>query len=1502
MFSVEDLLISHGYQPPKKSSKDKPLPSDENTYTSCRCEGRENKPSHGTVNGYETDTGAYSASRHTRSLEGSYSDSEGRDRSARRQAGVSCCADVQRLPTSATREAWLNSGPLLPSSSRPKPGKDVTYWRRRGQDFSVLLDYTNRGDSGCKGNNVTKDLNNPKAEQQGKCSQDVRLKNMQHKPEVTRMNEQKGWMSECQSVTVKEMVEDKWRMPEDRKCQSLGTEEWKASLGRQLSDGDGNKLKQGILPHVVDGEELKREGLPYIKKEKSQSLPRVIPESNSKEFQTGLYYVDMPGFDRNRVENQFLKDDLVLQDNGSYCHPKSSTKWTENFRPCAQLPKTKLTRPLKPPSYELYQQIRRSSEMIPNLHLHGETDGQVAPFANDSEASVDTNCCLQAPAGSSLEPPVYVPPPSYKAPPQQNAGKKCFEKVPACDSTSQPFQSVDTVTDQSHWCLDNQESDHAQQKHISHDSGTKQHLQTKSVSDDVGKNIPHKRQPYSSSHNGYTDDQKAFVKYIPFNDPRLRHITIVQSEKQNSEAKHKYEPWKAKDNVVDGNKTFGPSDHCSAFSVPSGSYYSTQAGLRPITDTMTSNKWFVASKSEIENGTKSERCSKPYLDNQFDTSFKCNSGVLSTLNHPVSYPHSNANSKAESHVHQDTVETITQVKKWEPDSQSFEAQEKKHSKRRISETIFCLVSVPVKTCEEESNEDVFVNDVRNGSIDTILNDSTGNLTEQSFLSMSSSDLELQALTGNMISENGLKRPEPWNEVSNRRTVSYNFNQHRELTASGSWPGDQYRDQETQTSFIKGPRTTRSFTGAMKNIRTRSQIQSQNDSEPECSTLMQGDKRNAEVTAINDQKRKLKNCSINGQANLYPSTGSAFSKAAPKQHQVKHISSHQSHVHGASRCSQKESGGGSVVDQLKKSRAVSQTSSSSGREAVGFGQFLLKPVSRRPWDAISELESFNKEIQEQEDRNVQGLQKEVEDSELSANQSVHPDNDVSDNQTYQTPELYVSEKSSVKLIKPKEKKDSGSDKSCSNYTNFTPDIQDRSKRSAVNNKLSSQSINQFQKPINKRTTDTKSSTILNVFTTKNAYFSKLKNENNLEDTKSKRQCININGVRTPMCQLIEERTESTNDPDTSNKVMVPDTKAQPARETECNDSIGKMFPQFDNDQGHSEPILNSLNCHKSTKPKTDNLYDLLEQKPVEGISKTESLEERAARILGIDVAGEALISPVKKTSHQNTGENETKPPSDVELGYNGNHFVADRKNASVGQTGHIEEKSLESNKLSEWKQNPLYGSSSGNNLHENKLLKQLAESNKESGKRAIINEFFHGPFKEFYNWTDANCCLSAESKAVSVPGADRKGRNSSEKIDSLQGKLSSSPLNRTALNRLARMKEVDSVSRIRRLSIKSTGSGDDFDEEKCRTERGEEEADYMLARQEELCTARKRVISLDQDLEPIASSMSADSEHRQVAGEHKSLQCGGEGFPCWSAHEKAQSSKSDVYDPSKVETV
>ncbi|XP_078089698.1 junctional cadherin 5-associated protein isoform X2 [Mustelus asterias] len=1356
----------------------------------------------------------------------------------------------------------LTSGPPLPCSSRPKSGKDVTYWRRRGQDFSVLLDYTNRGDSGYQGNNATKAQNIPKVEQRGKDSQDAQPRNAQLKSEVVRVNEQQGWMSEGQSMMVKETCEDKWRTPVDRKCQSLGTEEWKASLGRQLSDGDGNRLRHGGLPHVVSDEALKRDGLPQMKKGKSQSLPRVIPESNGKEFQTGLHYVNMSAFDRNRLESQCLKNDLLLQDNGSYCNPKTSSKLTENVRQSAQLPKAKLTRPLKPPSYELYQQIRRSSEMLPNLHVHGETDGQVAYLAKDGEASADHNCCPQAPASSSLEPPVYVPPPSYKAPPRPKAGQKCFDKVPTCNNTRQPHQSTDTLVDRSRWGLENQESNHAHQKHMSHDIGTKQHLQTKNVNNDMGKNVPHTRETYGSSHNGYTDDQKAFVKYIPFDDPRLRHITIVQSKKQYSEADNKYEQWNAKDHVTDVNKTFGPSDHCSAFSVPSGSYYSSQAGLRPIADTATSNRWYVASKPEGENGTKFERCCKPHVGDQCDSSFKYNSRGLATSNHPAGFPHSNGNSKAEPHVSQGTIETITQVKTWEPDSQSFEVQEKKHSKRRMTETIFCLVSMPVKTHEGESAEGV--NDMGNGNSESVMNDSTGNLTEQSFLSMSSSDLELQALTGNMISESGLKRPEPWNEVSNRRAVGYNFHQHRELRASGSWPGDQYRDQETQTSFTKGPRTARSFTGAVRKVARSNQMQSHPG--PESSAIMKGDERSAEVAAISDQKQKLSNYSINGQTSLYPSSNSAFSRTAPKQYQVNHINPHQSQLHGAPKSQPERGTDGSTEDQTEESN--------NGKETVGFGQFLLKPVNRRPWDAISELESFNKEIQEQEDRNIQVLPEEDGGGTLTTLQSANPDQDFSSSQmaSYQKAELGVLEKPRAKLATPKVKEDSGSEKNCSGCMNVTLEVQDAWKRSADSSKLGSHSNNLLHKPISKRT-DSKSNTILNVFPTNHAQFTELRNEKSVGSTNIKRQCTNINGVRTPLYQLSQTKVQSTKDMGTSLSVVAPRKISMPTLETECEGSTGKMFAQFDNDQDYSEPDLSSLICPKSTKPKTDNLNDLFEQKPTEGISKNESLEERAARILGIDVAGEALISPGKEMLHRDTGNIETKLPAEVGLGYTCDGFLADRENVSKEQTGHIKEKLSDSNRLSEWKYNPLNGIPNGNTVLENKLPKHAADSNKEMGKRAIINEFFHGPFQEFYNWADKNCILSTDRKADPAPWGERKSRNTSEMIEALQGKIALTP-HRAALDRLARMKEVDSVSRIRRLSIKSTDSGDELDGDKCGgTERGVEETVYTLAGRDNVCTMRKRVISLDQDLESFVCSLTAEDKET-----------------------------ADAYDPSKVETV
>uniref|UniRef100_A0A4W3HK02 Junctional cadherin 5 associated n=1 Tax=Callorhinchus milii TaxID=7868 RepID=A0A4W3HK02_CALMI len=1359
MFSVEDLLISHGYQPPKKTSKDKPPSSNENTFAGYQREARENRSTHGTVNGYETDTGAYLASRQAQ-VKGYFSDNEFGPHST-------------------------SSRPMV----SPPPGH---LW----------------GDSDYRGYNATKTQNIPNTEQGAMHLQHAALKEKQRTAETSRINEQKHWFVEGQSMMAKEMYEDKWRLPEDRMCQSLGTEEWRSSLGRQLSDGNGHRFGHGLFSQVVGNEACKTERGQNIRKEKSQSLPRVVPESSGNEFQTSLHYIDMSG-----------------------------SNFTESFGQSAQfalLSKPKFSRPLKPPSYELYQQIRRSSEMIPSLQVRGENDEQVTYFAKD-EAIAGSNSYSQAAATTtSLEPPGYVPPPSYKAPPQQKVSQKCSDKVPSCNNMCQPYRSAETPSDKAHWSLEHQERDCAQQKQILINTGSKEQLLQ-------AKSTPQEREIHNSSHNGYMDDQKAFVKYIPFDDPRIRHITIVQSEKQYGEANTKHEQRNAWDRAPNGNKTFEPSDHCSAFSVPLGSVYSTQAGLRPIVDCTSGNRWLVASKPENQNGTKSDHCS--------------------------AFPQPSTNTRQEAHTNQGTFETITQVKKWEPDSQCFEIQEKKRPKRRMTETIFCLVSVPVKTQEDCSNGGTVNVEVSDANAEKDTDESAGNLTEQSLLSMSSSDLELQALMGNMTAENGLKRPEIWKDVSNRHRAGYNFNQHNVLRATGSWPGDQYRDQETQTSFNKAPRSAKPITGVMKKLATGSQTQSQNCSEP---AVVKDNQRSEEVTTINDQKYKQSVFSINGQTSLYPSTNSAFSRTTSAQNQVSNVNAHQSYLEVSSKnLSEKDV---SIEDLVEYNVRGIQATSNNSREAVGFGQFLLKPVNRRPWDAISELESFNKEIQEVEDHNRQFKAK--EDGDQTETQPANPDADGSNGQTVkcQKPTLPVPEKSSAKISKAKEELESRESQMCHNDMYITSESQTFSKVGAVDRKQGSQSGHLFWDLLNTRTLDSEGSTGIKASTAKGVQFTEVNHEQNVDGISDKRQNKSINGVRKRMYYLSETAAESNRSKDISTNAMAPSKQSVP-NDTECDDTIGLTLVHKDPDYFETE--LNSRKCQKSTKPNVDNLNDLFEQKTAE-LAKNESLEERASRILGIEVAVESLISSGKKIRNQDAEENETKCFAEQEVICSG-HFPSGKMYSSVEPLWCATTDLSDVNKLPEWKQSPFNGTApwvpGEHKALGNKLPKRPREKNEDSQweKRAIINELFHGPFTEFYSWADKHCCFSTEGETVPAPGADRKSRNTSEMIGALQGKLSVSP-HRAALDRLARMKEVDSVSRIRRLSIKSTDSGDELEEEQYSAEQGEKESGvYVSARKEGTCTTSLSVsltiktTSLDHDLKPFVSSRTTDAESRENGG-------------------------------------
>lgn len=109
MYSVEDLLISHGYKLPQNAAPAAASPSPpsyEKCYSDCRHEILENRSSHGTVNGYETDSGPYVCSSRQPLAKGYSSDNECRDRNQqRREADTGNQGDTHSLGDSLTTDS-----------------------------------------------------------------------------------------------------------------------------------------------------------------------------------------------------------------------------------------------------------------------------------------------------------------------------------------------------------------------------------------------------------------------------------------------------------------------------------------------------------------------------------------------------------------------------------------------------------------------------------------------------------------------------------------------------------------------------------------------------------------------------------------------------------------------------------------------------------------------------------------------------------------------------------------------------------------------------------------------------------------------------------------------------------------------------------------------------------------------------------------------------------------------------------------------------------------------------------------------------------------------------------------------------------------------------------------------------------------------------------------------------------------------------------------------------
>ncbi|NXW40790.1 JCAD disease, partial [Nyctiprogne leucopyga] len=1302
MFSVEDLLISHGY----KLSKNPPV-SYENRYDGYWHEVAGNRSAQRTLNGCEAESraGAYSKKPLVKTNSSSTESSHG---SQGRQAGPGYHHDLQGLSTFHTSEGGVYDRPQLAWSSQPKTDKDLAYWRRRGQDFSVLLGYSQQGSVEMKG--LAAALGPPRHPRESQL----------------KVGTGAGYVR-------RSGLQESCEVPSDCQWQNLGMESWNQpkKVGRQMSDGDREKLLQELYSLTLGDNVLSAHN-----KGKSQSLPRVLsPES--------MRCVEMPSLTNSNNSLSITKTPSYPP-NRLNMEPAKHHETVGHFLP---LVKPKYGRPLKPPSYELQRQTRAPVETV-GFQDHYQKDEPIPYLTKANELRQDA--CIK---DSGLEPPVYVPPPSYKSPSHQNVTPHPLSEVPNnnmyASSDQQgpaervvPCQRPDVNTFEAGGdpCKDN--------------------------------HIPHGKQ----SHARRPADYLRSVQYIPFDDPRIRHIKIAPPEGLQGNAKcteNACSPssvaLQERDLEVQYNSAFLDASNLS----------DSAKGERTSDTSTHSNRWLAPSIRDQENCAlpdQRDSCSTTNHSPRNEASTEYTKGKLSVRN---------------SHM-DSTCETVTKVKKFEPGTGM---QSKKSSKKKMNETIFCLVSIPVKSesnlPDTDRNNNITQSPDKNGF------DNNGALQEQSLLSMSSTDLELQALTGSMTNKNELQKQELWRPEEFKQMNDLRFIQpakHRELKYSGSWPGDQYKDQQTQTSFAEEPKSPQFFHGTKSGQPNSNQLLSPNLLG--CTASTAGSKQ-AELPS-DERSCRQSAYGMKGQMYLSQSSNSAFSRTAtsvllapsPKAHQSQPVPAQERET-----------------SLLAKGDVVKGEPGAPCKNKELFGQFLLKPVSRRPWDAISELESFNKELQGQEESTSSEEDLESAAASLQAGERALTQRRASRNyKSNQEPkhsgksEMVVPEVPVFKSGRVKSKSESwsvgtehGGEPGCVGSPGSPqPGGSSEGVRPADGSLITEM-----------RTGETKSRP-----SKQPVPVGPLKRVLSSSPSSS----CHSNPFNNP---VLQEMSEDQNYLD-----FVKLSKgAAPSNYTVLERGSGVCLSLTKRNQGCSEPDLRSVGLDAAPGPGARNSDHSSNANAVE-IPVNESLQARAARILGIDIAVESLlpddqIGPHPGTSPENGAQD----------------FKSSVGNTVSGKEGKKED-SYEGRRKCGWTESALFVRVGGRSLYPDECQTTHQEA---SAKTLVTEQVLEQPASPSQGEEQNLVCKSAVYQH-----SEKRVRSTSKVIETLQGKLTSPP-SRTAMDRLVRMKEVDSVSRMRRLSIKSADSGEEVDEEKL--SRVQEERGSRLA---SAGAVSKRVISLSEN--------------------------------------------------------
>lgn len=770
MYSVEDLLISHGYKLPKQSSSGpsvRPAPS-ASPPSYSRHQQLLERPR--TVNGYCSYT-----------LHSSHPRERSQSRQERPVSDIGFC--------DANRSLQLQA-------------KDVSYWRRKAQDFAVLLDYTGYKEAAGGG-------------RQGSYV----------RPERAEEVRGPGPVEECPRSERPRCRESQqllpWRTTE-RKCQSLGAEEWHPAG------------EQRLLSRTPEGMVLPRT------KAKTQSLPRM--QTNCRQY--------VPLFHQSTYRAPRCPDSG---------RPASANQLSIT-------PKPRFTRPPRPPSYEMHQQIRGSCELLsgrdsvrtplPRLRT---AESQLEYFAQD------------------CGPPGYIPPPSYKrAPIMEGVCRDYGEVAINYRYRGDVYQQLHRAPDGSHWC----------------------HPQAGACS-----STAHSRQlyPVYVTH----DRPGARVQYIPFDhSSALGGNSLTDSDKIRHIRKEL--PSLTVSEPASGNSAFlppplGPSLVGNLVNDSNPVYREFEGD---------SSRWHRHLHKETVDNT-------PANDQNYNNRYHKNQHGRPTS--PFSAFHVPASSTGlRCKSEQGFLETITQVKQIRPD---FGSDNNKNPKRRFSETIFCLVSVPVHT---PSNLN------KNAPADQNNNETTSHSIPDTFAVGLKESRPMRSRSVNQVpiwsqystfDTSGTSSLRNYKRAPLRKEIidawALQANDSKELY-SRSWPGHQYRNQETQTGspLVKSP-------------------------EPEDKPTQAASGTGADTTSTNGYLFK-------DQKNLHLSSNSAFSPLNPTQAPSEKASFAE------------------LVSPSKEPVSCPAPNSpappADSTEQVSFGQFLLKPVDRRPCDVIGALESINKEME------------------------------------------------------------------------------------------------------------------------------------------------------------------------------------------------------------------------------------------------------------------------------------------------------------------------------------------------------------------------------------------------------------------------------------------------------------------------------------------------------------------------------------------------------------